>query len=69
MESKYYKYIFQKDIDRDDGVIRAGSEVTVIHGCLYFNGGLMDPYYAQDFWDLIHYEDEHGYKVLQPYDE
>lgn len=66
MEPKYYKYVFTKDVDNGEGVIREGSELYYIHGCLYFEGGLIDPYYEKEFRDLIEYEDRNGYKVLRP---
>lgn len=37
------RFVFKKEYVGNTGRIIEGSEITMVHGCLYFNGGLMDP--------------------------
>lgn len=60
------KYVFIKDWKTPDGVIPAGSDLTLVHGCVYFNGGLQSQYYAAQFMKLINLEEKSGFNYLKP---
>ena len=47
------RYVFKKEYVGNTGTIIEGSEITRVHGCLYFNGGLMDPSIAPFFESFI----------------
>ena len=36
------RFVFKKEYVGESGTIMEGSEITIAHNCLYFNGGLMD---------------------------
>jgi hypothetical protein len=60
------KYIFVKDWRTKDGVILKGSDLTITHGCVYFNGGLQSHYFAALFMKLIQDEEKNGFEYLRP---
>ena len=60
------KYVFVKDWKTPDGVIPFGSDLTIVHGCVYFNGGLQSHYYASQFMALINHEEKNGFNYLKP---
>ena len=47
------RYVFKKEYVGKTGNIIEGSEITRVHGCLYFNGGLMDPSIVPFFESFI----------------
>lgn len=38
------------------GTIPVNSEIHVVHGCVYFNGGLMESFYQNEFLKLLEQE-------------
>ena len=50
------KYVFVKDWKTSGGVIPQGSDLTLTHGCVYFNGGLMDTFYQRELFNLLEKE-------------
>lgn len=60
------RYVFVKDWKTPNGVINAGREVYLTHGCVYLDGGMMSPYYANIFLSLINDEEKKGFNYLKP---
>lgn len=50
------KWVVVKDCPIAGGVIPANTEIDVVHGCIYFNGGLMDTFYQIEFNKLLEVE-------------
>lgn len=50
------KWTVVKDCPIAGGVIPANSEIHLVHGCVYFNGGLMDTFYQNEFMKLLQTE-------------
>ena len=59
-------YTFIKEWSCPNGTIPVGSEIRLMHGCVYFNGGLQSHYYTNMFLSLITNEEKNGFKYLQP---
>ena len=47
------KYVFKKTYTVGSGAIQEGSDITKVHGCWYFNGGLVEQAYQEMFENLI----------------
>lgn len=47
------KWTVVKECPIAGGVLPINSEVHVVHGCVYFNGGLMDSFYQNEFMKLL----------------
>jgi hypothetical protein len=47
------KWVVVKECPIAGGTIPVNSEVHVVHGCVYFNGGLMDTFYQNEFLKLL----------------
>lgn len=60
------KYTFVKDWVQPEGTINAGNVLTVTHGCIYFNGGLMPQVHQKLFGTLIATEKKNGFNYLKP---
>lgn len=60
------KYVFVKDWKTPEGTIPKGSDLTITHGCVYFNGGLQPNVYANMFRRLIDNEERNGFDFLRP---
>lgn len=50
------KWTVVKDCPIAGGVIPSNSEIHLVHGCVYFNGGLMDTFYQNEFMKLLQTE-------------
>lgn len=50
------KWIVVKDCPISGGIIPVNTEITIVHGCVYYNGGLMDSFYQSEFMKLIDIE-------------
>ena len=50
------KWTVVKECPIAGGTIPANSEIHVVHGCIYFNGGLMEPFYQNEFMKLLQNE-------------
>lgn len=55
-------YIFVKEWNG----LPLGSEIRLMHGCVYFNGGLQSPQHADMFLKLIRSEEKNGFNYLKP---
>ena len=60
------RYVFVKDWKTSEGVIQTGREVSITHGCVYLDGGMMSPYYANVLMSLITNEEKNGFNYLKP---
>lgn len=60
-------YLIVNDIyvEEQKITIKKGGLVTRTHGCYYLDGGLLDPYFQDQFDRLIDYETENGFKYLK----
>ena len=47
------KYVFKKAYSNESGTIAEGSDICKVHGCWYFNNGLVDGYYQNFFESLV----------------
>jgi len=47
------KYIFKKAYSSESGTIAEGCDICKVHGCWFFNGGLVDGYYQNFFESLV----------------
>ena len=47
------KWVVVKECPIAGGTLPVNSEVQVVHGCIYFNGGLMDSFYQREFMALL----------------
>lgn len=66
---KNSKYVVLKNIPlNEDGSknIPKGSEISVTHDCVYYNGGLLPVDFQEDFKKLITKEERDGWKYLHP---
>lgn len=50
------KWTVIKECPIAGGTLPVNSEIHVVHGCIYFNGGLMDTFYQNELMKLIQLE-------------
>lgn len=50
------KWVVVKECPIAGGTLPINSEVHLVHGCIYFNGGLMDSFYQNEFLKLLEAE-------------
>lgn len=50
------KWVVVKECPIAGGTLPVNSEVHLVHGCVYFNGGLMDSFYQREFLSLLNAE-------------
>ena len=50
------KWVVVKECPIAGGTLPVNSEIHVVHGCIYFNGGLMDSFYQNEFFSLLNQE-------------
>lgn len=53
------KWVVVKECPIAGGILPVNSELHIVHGCVYFNGGLMDSFYQVEFLKLIAAEKKH----------
>ena len=53
------KWVVVKECPIAGGTLPVNSEIHVVHGCIYFNGGLMDSFYQNEFMGLLAQERKH----------
>lgn len=61
----YKRYKFVKTLKLEDGEIPAGSEITILNDVVYFNGGMVQPYFRNLFLDLLEFEMVKGFNYLR----
>lgn len=47
------KWVVVKECPIAGGTLPVNSEIHLVHGCVYFNGGLQDSFYQQEFLSLL----------------
>lgn len=47
------KYCVVKECPIAGGTLPVNSEIHIIHGCVYYNGGLMDTFYQNELMALV----------------
>lgn len=47
------KWVVVKECPIAGGTLPINSEIQIVHGCVYFNGGLMDSFYQNEFLKLL----------------
>lgn len=47
------KWMVVKECPIAGGILPINSEIHVVHGCVYFNGGLMESFYQNEFMKLL----------------
>ena len=47
------KYTVVKECPIAGGTLPVNSEVHLVHGCIYFNGGLVDTFYQRELMGLL----------------
>ena len=47
------KWVVVKECPIAGGTLPVNSELHIVHGCVYFNGGLMDSFYQVELLKLI----------------
>lgn len=47
------KWVVVKECPIAGGSLPVDSEIHIVHGCVYFNGGLMDVFYQREFMALL----------------
>jgi hypothetical protein len=47
------KWVVVKECPIAGGTLPINSEIQVVHGCIYFNGGLMDTFYQYELNKLL----------------
>ena len=50
------KWVVVKECPIAGGTLPVNSEIHLVHGCVYFNGGLMDSFYQREFMGLLNKE-------------
>ena len=60
------KYVFKKEWGFGNMAVPVGMEISVVHGCVYYNGGLLSAEYQQTFLRLIESEKRKGFQYLKP---
>ena len=50
------KWTVVKECPIAGGTLPVNSEIHMVHGCIYFNGGLMEPFYQNEFMKLLQSE-------------
>lgn len=53
------KWVVVKECPIAGGILPVNSEIHIVHGCIYFNGGLMDSFYQNEFINLLLQERKH----------
>ena len=53
------KWVVVKECPIAGGTLPVNSEIQIVHGCVYFNGGLMDSFYQNELMSLIINERKH----------
>lgn len=47
------KWVVVKECPIAGGSLPVNSEIHIVHGCVYFNGGLMDNFYQNELFALV----------------
>ncbi len=47
------KWVVVKECPINGCLLPVNSEIHVIHGCIYYNGGLLDTFYQKEIGELL----------------
>lgn len=47
------KWVVVRECPIAGGTLPINSEIQIVHGCVYYNGGLMDTFYQHELLNLI----------------
>ena len=47
------KWVVVQECPIAGGTLPVNSEIHIVHGCIYFNGGLMDSFYQNELFKLL----------------
>lgn len=47
------RWVVVKNCPIAGGSLPVNSEIQVVHGCVYFNGGLLEPFYQKELMELL----------------
>lgn len=61
----YKRFRFVKPYTTFDGTIPVGAELTVMNATIYYNGGMLQPSFYEEFKVLIQKEMKKGYHYLK----
>lgn len=61
----YKRFKFVKDFTQPEGTCKAGDEITIMEGRVWFNSGMVSPTYRDLFMDLVEYESNEGWNYLR----
>lgn len=61
----YKRFKFVKDCNQPEGTFKAGNEITIMEGRVWFNGGMVDRVHADLLSDLVEYESNEGWNYLR----
>lgn len=50
------KWVVVKECPIAGGILPVNSEIHLVHGCVYFNGGLVDTFYQREILALLDVE-------------
>lgn len=53
---------------KEDGEIKAGTDVYLVHDVWYMDGGMLDRSFQEDFTTLLKRELKNGWNYLKPTD-
>ena len=60
------RYVFKRDWGYGNLEVKAGNQVSITHGCVYYNGGLISSELQPVFMNLIQNEKRNGFVFLRP---
>lgn len=61
----YKRFKFVKELKQPEGTFKAGDEVTIMEGRVWYNNGMVQPTYRDLLMDLVEYESINGWKYLR----
>ena len=60
------KYVFKREWGFGNMAVPVGTEISKVHGCIYYNGGLLSTDLQQTFLQFIEQEKRNGFHFLKP---
>lgn len=61
----YKRFKFVKELKQPEGTFKAGDEVTIMEGRVWYNNGMVQPTYRDLLMDLVEYESINGWNYLR----
>lgn len=60
-------YHFVKEFDAGGFVVPEGTDLSIVNGVVYYNGGILMDIYQNQFRKLVVIEKKNGWNYLRPY--